>query len=699
MIFPFILKKLPVLANALLMALIPSVIIFLAFPPDNPRFLLETAGSTTINDNTYIRYEDLDADGSSEKITAFDNPNSSGITIHSGGKTLNQWNLPGSFDFSKKETLFLAEDCDSDDIKELYVFTLKGDSVLITTISGWKGNELPATTKLVARTGPGIKGPDPAILKAEADDLDGDGIKEVIFGIITGFSKSPRAVYAFNTAVDTILRSPESSAFILEILQEDLDGDSHREIIPYGYGAGNIGTNEARYHDQSAWLMVLDRNLSFAFEPVEFRGRFVLAQPLLLRTGDKLITDLLVYPQDRDSTAYIVSFSAGGKITGRHNLEYLPYKGFITGDLKDNPLYVIMTAGEGAVIFDSDIKETGRIRGSASPLFFEDDVDLDGEKEVLVNSQEDGKLMIYRKGLRHPAECSITWGEGNSFFYSLITDMGKEPQIFIQAGDVQNLIEYRANNWYWINFGYYPLVFAAFTGFVMLILYLQKRSISRLQETEKKITELQLALVRNQLDPHFTFNALNAIVALVNRSEKEKARDGLILFSELYRTLLTSARSTRWSLGEEISFCRHYLLLEKMRFEEAFDFTINVNDDVDQEVEVPKLIIQLYAENSVKHGLQKKKDGGRLDINILKDGGKLLIEIADNGTGRNGVRAKDKDSNGMGLELMNELFRLYRKLYNDMITAEIYDLPDSGMNPAGTVVKVRIDHGEVAVFN
>ena len=136
-----------------------------------------------------------------------------------------------------------------------------------------------------------------------------------------------------------------------------------------------------------------------------------------------------------------------------------------------------------------------------------------------------------------------------------------------------------------------------------------------------------------------------------------------------------------------------------MRFEEAFDFAINVNDDVDQEVEVPKLIIQLYAENSVKHGLQKKKDGGRLDINILKDGGKLLIEIADNGTGRNGVRAKDKDSNGMGLELMNELFRLYRKLYNDMITAEIYDLPDSGMNPAGTVVKVRIDHGEVAVFN
>jgi LytS/YehU family sensor histidine kinase len=101
----------------------------------------------------------------------------------------------------------------------------------------------------------------------------------------------------------------------------------------------------------------------------------------------------------------------------------------------------------------------------------------------------------------------------------------------------------------------------------------------------------------------------------------------------------------------------------------------------------------------VKHGLQKKKDGGRLDINILKDGGKLLIEIADNGTGRNGVRAKDKDSNGMGLELMNELFRLYRKLYNDLITAEIYDLPDSGMKPGGTVVKVRIDHGEVAVFN
>ncbi len=699
MIFPFIKKRLPVFPNALLLALIPSVIIFLAFPPDNSRYLLEPAGSISINDNTYIRYVDLDDDGSSEKITAFDNSNSTGITIHSEGKTLNQWNLPGSFDFSKKETLFLAEDCNGDGIKELYVFTLAGDSVLLNTISGWKDTALPARTRLVARTGPGIKGPDPAIIKAEADDLDGDGTKEVIFGIITGFSKSPRAVYAFNTVRDTIIRSPESSAFILEILQEDLDGDGRREIIPYGYGAGNVSTDEARYHDQSAWLMVLDHNLSFVFEPVEFRGRFVLVQPLLLRTGNELISDLLVYPQDRDSTAYIASFSAGGKISGRHNISYLPYRGFITGDNKDNPFYVIMSAGEGTVILDRDKKETGKIRGSGSPVFFEDDVDLDGEKEVLVSSQEDEKLIIYRKGLRHPAECRITWGEGGSSFYSLITSRGKEPQIFYQAGDIQNLFEYRFNKWYWLNFGYYPLVFAAFTGFVMLILYLQKRSISRLQETEKKITELQLALVRNQLDPHFTFNALNAIVALVNRSEKEKARDGLMLFSDLYRTLLTSARTTRWSLEEEIAFCRHYLLLERMRFEEAFDFSINIDEDVDQEVAVPKLIIQLYAENSVKHGLQKKKDGGRLDINIFRDEGKLLIEIADNGTGRNGARDKNKDSNGMGLELMNELFGLYRKLYNDRITAEITDLPDSSQKPAGTVVKVKIDHGEVAAFN
>jgi len=698
MIFPSFLKKLPVFANTLLMALIPSVIIFLAFPLKNPRYLLEQAGNTAILDNNYPSYADLDNDGSSEKITAFDNPNSSGLTIQSEGKTINQWNLPGTFGFSDKVTLFLTEDCNGAGIKELYVFTLSGDSVLLSTIAGWKGNELPARTRLVDRTGPGIKGPDPAIIKAQADDLDGDGTKEVIFGIVTGFSKSPRAVYAFNTIKDTILRSPESSAFILEILQEDLDGDGRKEIIPYGYGAGNVGTDEARYQDQSAWLMVLDQNLSFLFEPVEFRGRFVLAQPLVLKTGEGLITDLLIYPQDGDSVAYITSFSPGGTITGRHELNYLPYRGFITPDRKDNPLFVINTFREGTVIFNREMKETGKIIVSGSPVFIEDDIDFDGENELLLPSPEDGRLIIYRKGLKHPAECRITWDNGSYSRYSLIARRGKKPQIFYQAGNIQNLLEYMPNKWYWINFGYYPLVFAAFLGFVRLVLFLQKRSIKRLQETEKKITELQLALVRNQLDPHFTFNALNAIVALVNRSEKEKARDGLMLFSDLYRTLLTSAGSTRWSLEEEVSFCRHYLLLEKMRFEEAFDFSININDDVDLEAAVPKLIIQLYAENSVKHGLLKKKDGGRLDINISRDEGKLLIEIADNGTGRNGAGDKNKDSNGMGLGLMNELFGLYRKLYNDRITAEIADLPDRGLQPAGTMVKVRIDPGEATAF-
>ncbi len=696
---PSLKKRLPVFANALLMALIPSLIIVLAFPPENPRYLLEQAGTTALYDNTYTSYADLDADGSSEKITAFDNPGASGLTIQSDNKTLNQWNLHGSFSFSKKETLFLAEDCDGNGISELYVFTLAGDSILLNIIKGWNDSEPGASTRLVARTGPGLRAPDPAIIPAEADDLDGDGIKEVIFGIISGFSRSPRAVYAFNTVKDTILRSPESSAFILEILQEDLDGDGRKEIIPYGYGTGNIGADEARYHDQSAWLMVLDQNLRFVFDPVEFRGRFVLAQPLLLKTGNKLISDLLVYPQDKDSVAYITSFNSGGRISGRKELSYLPYRGFLTGDRKGNPLYVIMSFDNGTVIFNHDFKETLTIKVKGSPVFIEDDVDSDGEKELLLPSLEDGRLIIYRKGLKHPAECRITWDNGSYSRYSLISRQGREPQIFYQAGNIQNILEYRPNNWYWINFGYYPLVFAAFLGFVRLVLFLQKRSINRLQETKKKITELQLALVRNQLDPHFTFNALNAIVALVNRSEKEKARDGLIMFSDLYRTLLTSAGTTRWSLEEEIAFCRHYLLLERMRFEEAFDFSINVNDDVDQEIAVPKLIIQLYAENSVKHGLLKKNERGRLEINIFRNEGKLLIEIADNGRGRNGVRDIDKNSNGMGLELMNELFGLYRKLYNDLITAEITDLSDSCMNPSGTLVKVSIDPGEANGIN
>ena len=195
-------------------------------------------------------------------------------------------------------------------------------------------------------------------------------------------------------------------------------------------------------------------------------------------------------------------------------------------------------------------------------------------------------------------------------------------------------------------------------GFAVATRKAQHRQFQRRLDTEKKITELQLSLVKNQLDPHFTMNAINAIIHSVNQNETEKANENLHRFSRLFRSLLLSADNPLRSLREELDFCSDYLELEKARFGDVFSFFIRVADGVDLGQLIPKMIIQTHAENAVKHGLSRKDSGGMLDIEIkpLPEG--LEISISDNGVGRKQAAENKTVSTGKGLAIMNPLQKI-----------------------------------------
>ena len=103
------------------------------------------------------------------------------------------------------------------------------------------------------------------------DDLNGDGYKELIFGITTGFSIFPRNIYAYDIVHDTLISSPKSGFSFQEIRQQDINGDGKNEILLTGYSPGNT-KSDYPYNDSSCWLMVLDRKLDFLFKPIEFQG-------------------------------------------------------------------------------------------------------------------------------------------------------------------------------------------------------------------------------------------------------------------------------------------------------------------------------------------------------------------------------------------------------------------------------------------
>jgi ligand-binding sensor domain-containing protein len=257
---------------------------------------------------------------------------------------------------------------------------------------------------------------------------------------------------------------------------------------------------------------------------------------------------------------------------------------------------------------------------------------------------------------------------------------------------------------FWQTWWFIFMVVLTVTGAVIYItLKINNTRRSKIQkeiEYEKALIDLQLKTIRNQIDPHFTFNALNSIAAVIYKEDKQTAYTFFSRFSGLVRAVLEASDKTERSLMEEIEFVRNYLELEKFRFKDKFNYALEVDPSCDLLTPVPKLIIQAYAENAIKHGLMHKELDGFLQItvksvteyqNLEKQG--YLITITDNGIGRSASKAMNQNNplfTGKGLHIMEDYFRLFEKIYHVQIRADFEDLTGPSGESLGTSVIVFI---------
>jgi LytS/YehU family sensor histidine kinase len=208
--------------------------------------------------------------------------------------------------------------------------------------------------------------------------------------------------------------------------------------------------------------------------------------------------------------------------------------------------------------------------------------------------------------------------------------------------------------------------------------------------TEKKLTELEMQALKAQINPHFVFNCLNSIKGFIFDQDYKQADKYLDKFSDLMRSTIDNSDASIISLQSEINYLDNYLQLEKLRFEDKFNYTINVDEDVDKEnVFVPAMLLQPYVENAIRHGmrfLEGKK--GLININVRKENNFLVCEIDDNGIGREKAAAlKSK----MHVEYQSKGMNISRRraeLYN--IDQLVTDKKDENGNATGTTVTVKI---------
>jgi PAS domain S-box-containing protein len=223
----------------------------------------------------------------------------------------------------------------------------------------------------------------------------------------------------------------------------------------------------------------------------------------------------------------------------------------------------------------------------------------------------------------------------------------------------------------------------------------QKNQEIQLNEANKKIGELKLMALRSVMSPHFIFNVLNSIQYYIATNDRVNAINYLSTFSKLIRNVLTHSVDNRIKLSDELDLLKTYVMLELTRFENKFDFRLEVDPEIDVDsITIPSLLIQPYVENAILHGLYTKMEKGTLTLKVtLEETEKVIFEIEDDGIGREAarkLRAKNFSSHkSMGINLTEERLRLITK--SNETAVQIEDVTNNGC-AAGTKVRIKVKY-------
>ena len=211
---------------------------------------------------------------------------------------------------------------------------------------------------------------------------------------------------------------------------------------------------------------------------------------------------------------------------------------------------------------------------------------------------------------------------------------------------------------------------------------------------EQQLQDLQTQALRSQMNPHFLFNSLNSIQHFIIKNQSKEAIGYLDRFSRLMRLILNNSRSKRVILKDELEAIRLYLDLEKLRFTDTFDYSINYDDNINiNTIEIPPTVIQPFIENAILHGLRNKKGKGSITLNIEEKNRFIICEIIDDGIGREASRMQNSYRNlnrkSMGLNITNNRLQNISDAEGRSGSYVIEDLYE-GQYTKGTKVIVKI---------
>ena len=233
-------------------------------------------------------------------------------------------------------------------------------------------------------------------------------------------------------------------------------------------------------------------------------------------------------------------------------------------------------------------------------------------------------------------------------------------------------------------------------GIVGIFSFFLLRSFNRRKKIafDKTVSEVEMKALRSQMNPHFIFNSLHSINKFMMDNEKENASEYLSKFSKLMRLILENSREQGVPVEKDLSALELYLQLEKLRFQNKFDYSISVAENIDKEnTLIQPMMLQPFVENSIVHGIQNKEGQGKISVSISRDGEMIKCIVEDNGIGREesmSISSTQKENKSLAMSITQERISILNQIKKAKAALNIFDLKDAANNASGLRVELLL---------
>ena len=670
------------LLNPYFIAFVITVCIICVTPNVFEKYEIVRVSNESLNNNKRVVFEDIDNNGKSEKLIFLGRkePRASYILEDENGAIVDQFNLESKY---PNHTNFWFQDANKNGVKEFYIITKSQDSIFLNIHEHFVKNGLWEEKIFIDKISSYKEGYTFLIsrgLEGFTDDLK---TNDIIFGISAGFGLGPRSIYKYDYKTHTIKKSPHLINTIGLKNVIPLQNGDYKILVRASATSNDLESIDQKRSDYTTWLSLLNSDLSFAFKPIDLKSKGRL-NVTYVKKDTKVYPIFIFQSLDKKTPSKLLKLNLKGEILKEYNLPNDKANNLIKINDKSFAVYNRFTGILS--FFNSDLVVTTSIELEKNiSQLFNYDINNDDVKEWIAFKKNAKRILIYDKNLKNVAEEELP--ENYLRDYGIKLSNAGDKHFFMVYDNTLSYYQYQNNKYYNLKYLIYIIIYVLVIFTVLLIIKGQQYRDKTKVDLEKKILELQLKTISNQVDSHFVFNAVNTISEMSLSGNKIEIDNFISHYSKFMRITLENSDKISTTIIEELDYVEHFLQLQKIKLKNKFDYKIVIDERIKKSLEIPKNTLFTFVENSVKHGLPKNQLGMiEISLNKIKD--EMIITICDNGDGLTDF-SKESNGTGNGLEIMDRIFNLFKERFN----RDIFYTLQNRLNEEkviGTIAEIRI---------